>query len=399
MAINQQNDVSQRQNFYCKIFINDVELIPQNIISCTIRSWVFDFLPRLELIIIDDGLLTEVKPLKDNSTIHITFGRSINDEHLVDVEFTKQDHTIDVISNKITNIYLTGLLKTKNTFFPLYNRSFSKKTSKDVLKQIASDIGVKFITNHNFNTVDTMNWLQINQTNYDMVKHVLKHAYKADDTIFCYVDIEGKMNYTSLKTEADKVDIIPARLDLKKFSESILEDEDMSTLWYNTYDVKSIEGFSNLSKANGQRFSYFDGSSTEYKTQTISFNAPKLIDQEARSNKGETVEYTNFGQLFPNAKQKNVFNKYYEAQVLNDYVKWGFFNQSILINVNASKSINLFDKIAISIPSLIEQNNNDVYSGEYLVGGITHQLSKGNIYSKQISLHRAGTNKAEFGTK
>jgi hypothetical protein len=397
MPTNQVADVSQRQNFYCKLFINDVEIIPQNIISCTIREWIFDLLPRLELIIMDDGLLTEAKTLKDNTTIHLLFGRDINDDHLVEVEFIKQDHSVDIISNRITNITITGFLNTTNTFFPLYNRAFHNKSSVDVLRSIASEMNLTYETSQNLLTNDSMNWLQINQTNDKMIKHILKRSFKSNDTMFCYASINNKLNYKSLAIEANNTQTTNAKLDLRKYSDNVLQDEDRTTIWFNTYDIKNIEGFANRTAANAQKFSYLDYNTMQVQNQVVNSNIPTLVDDVVNSNTAQSVNYTNFGLLFTNVNQRNVFNKYFEAQILNEYIKWGFFNQSILININASKTVNLFDKIMLTLPSLIEENVNDVYSGEYIVGGILHNLSKNSIYRKQLSLHRAGINRSNFG--
>jgi len=397
MTINQQADLSQRQNFYCKIYVNDIELNPQNIISCTIREWIFDILPRIELIIMDDGVLSEAAVIKDNTIIHLIIGRDINDTELLEIEFIKQDHTIDTVSNKITNIMLTGLLKTTNTFFPVYNKAYRGSTSIDVVRSISSEMGLQFESSENMSTNDSMTWLQINQTNLQMIQHIIKRAYRSNDTMFCYASTNGKLNYKSLVLETNKSDNITAKLNLQKYSENILSEEDNNTIWYNSYDVKNIEGYANKTHANAIELNYIDFDSMQNKKQIISSRGPSFVNDALRSDQGQIIDQINYGFLFTKIRQKNVFNKYYEALVLNDHIKWGFFNQSLMININASKSVKLFDKVNLIVPSLLEDNINEVYSGEYIVGGIIHNISKSNIYRKQLSLHRPGTNRPEYG--
>jgi hypothetical protein len=395
MTINQQNDVSQRQNFYCKLYINDIELIPQNIVSCVVRTWIFDILPRLELIILDDGVLTEIAPITDSTIIRISFSKNGDTSDIIDAEFIKQDHTVDNINNKISHISLTGIYKTSKTFYPLYNRSFHNKSSQNVLQTITREMGLTFVNVDNIKTTDNMNWLQINMCNYNMLKHVLDRAYKPNDAIFGYVDINNTFNITSLNSGLNKSDIKYAKYDINKYSATILDNKDIDTLWYNSYDIKNIEGYANNQFANGVMFSYFDYDERSIKNNKLLFN-DTTVDNNIRSNNDPTIN-VNYGSLFTKIQQRNVFNKYYESQLLNKYKKWAFFNQSVLLNINSITDVNLFDKILLSIPSKIDNNINEVYSGEYIVGGIVYILSKNDIFRKQVSLHRVGTNKSDIG--
>ena len=60
-------DNSENQHFYAKVVLSDIngnsiEFPPRNIIYMVIREWVFadSFIPRIELIIHDDGTYTDI---------------------------------------------------------------------------------------------------------------------------------------------------------------------------------------------------------------------------------------------------------------------------------------------------------------------------------------------------
>jgi hypothetical protein len=64
--------------------------------------------------------------------------------------------------------------------------------------------------------------------------------------------------------------------------------------------------------------------------------------------------------------------------------------------------IKLLDKVNLAIPSIIFGNDGNlcgVYSGEYIVCGITHSANSEGIYQKEISLHRNGFNNNFHGVK
>ena len=61
--------------------------------------------------------------------------------------------------------------------------------------------------------------------------------------------------------------------------------------------------------------------------------------------------------------------------------------------VNPTDRVKLMDIIKITIPSVISNDDiNEVHSGKWLVGGITHALSIGGAYKRVLVLFRNGFN-------
>jgi len=386
MASKNEIDMSFRQNWYCKISIDDNELIPKNIVSCSIREWVFDFLPRIELQIQDDGALTEAFPIKDDSVLSIVLGVDPDDENMIEADFDIVDKTIDVIAgNKQTLISLSGLLKTNNFFWPIKSRSFSNKTSVDVVQTIANEIGLKFVKGDNLNTSDLMSWLQLNINDYDFLRHILQRLYVPNSTGFIYGTVQNELIMTSLKNEIEKGQSIQAKYSVKNFTNyKIIDEQDKNTIWYKDYNFVNYTNQMNRLAAYGLQGNYYNFVGNQ--TVNISDNSTTLSESSYKAHSGENVRNDMFGIL------NNVYDEYFQARLQNEFWKKSFFGISVLVGINPVYPVRLFDKIEFNVESLTSEERNEVQSGEYLVAGITHNVAKKSNYRKIISLHRNGDN-------
>jgi len=386
--VRQPTDNSSRQNFYCQIDIDDVELIPNNILSLTIREWVFDILPRLELIVMDDGVLTEGYPVKEGSLINITIGNSNEDEDMISMQFMVQDVAVDVLGdNKMTNVSITGLMKTTD-MFTIRNRNINSSLSVDAFQQLAGEVDITFSNPDDISTTDRMTWLQLNIDNYKMFRHVLERSSKSGDTIFCYGNTASEIVVKSLRNATQTSDALRARYDLDKFAlpKSRLKNGDEQVIWFNSYDIVNINGLLHKMGGSGFALDYYDQSRNQRKTSDVDF---QLGNNTTKINPGQITNHQQFGII-----NDNVYNDYFEAVVRNQQLRAGFFGQSMVMAINPIANVQLMDLIDVIVPSLVDENMNDVYSGEYLVGGIIHNVSKGMLYRKRISLHRSGLNQS-----
>lgn len=376
-------DYSFLQNFYCKLTIDDHPLIPKNIKYCVIREWIFDILPRIEIAINDDGYLTEVFPILDNSVLNIEIGVNPDDENIFGCEFNIVNKTIDVVNgNKSTVITLTGVLKTNSCFFPIKNRSFKNMNSQEVLNIISKELGLTFNKNVNLNTSDIMTWLQVNLSNFDFIKHILKRSYVSGDILFCFADLNNRLNYTSLKSEINKESKI-AKYSLDNFTKYSFEDKnDLKTIWYNSFNIANYTNDFNRKFGYGINGSYYDLETN--KSIKINNNYYPLTEMSFNDYSGNATYSSSFPIL------NNVYSNYFKATLQNEYYK-SIFGVSLQLSINAINKINLFDIVDLQIESLLTDEKDEVQSGEYIVAGITHQLT--NIYKKEISIHRNGYNK------
>ena len=396
MANTQNEEVQgqiQGQQYYCRIKINDTEIQSENIIGLTIREWINELLPRLELQLINQGYLLETHPIIDGDIIDVLIAKNKDTEASVSMKFVISDFNLAVQSdNRKIILNISGFLKADNFFAPIKTRSFSEKNSKEILQTIVNESGLKFKNPLNITPTDKMTWYQINKSNYDFIYHVLQRSYMPDDSILFYGNSNNEFVYTSIKKELNKQDTIIARYNVDKFNQNALSDEDIKSIWFASYDLTNVCSFFNRIVGYGAEYTYVDNTngteiSKEYKDDK---KITDYIDRQKSLN-GKNVLNSMFGIY----NDLNLYSdKYFESFQKNYYLLTTFMANSLVININSLNTVKLFDKVNLMLPSLLDNKMSDPYSGLYIVGGITHFVSKGGIYQKMISLNRNGINKA-----
>ena len=95
----------------------------------------------------------------------------------------------------VAECYIPGL------YSPMI-KSFSNKSSADVLLEVSQELNLGFATNEN-NTVDSMTWICPNYSYYDFIQDVCIRAYKDDEISFfdCWVDQYYNVNFVNLGTQ------------------------------------------------------------------------------------------------------------------------------------------------------------------------------------------------------
>ena len=204
MANEKKNDLDSSyflSEFYCKLSIKGVEILPQNITVINIRESIFDLIPLLDLSFIDDGTFVEKYPLEDGDVISVELARSDLTGVPISMNFILQDFSIDNKDGdnaQLVDISLTGIMKNQEMFAPVKTRSFSNKTSVDVIRTIASECGFEPVIK--ITTSDSMVWRQITQSNFTMIKDTMKRAFKSEDAILTGITRNRQFIITSLKT-------------------------------------------------------------------------------------------------------------------------------------------------------------------------------------------------------
>jgi len=375
------------QQFFSRVIINGQEIASNNIINLTIREWVLDILPKIEISIADFGALIEVVTLNENDEIEVFLGKHLESNNILHMVFQLSDFNVTVMAdNRMLLLNIVGYLKVDDMFI-LKNRRFAGTFSKDVLNQIATETGLEFYNKYNINTNDQMTWLQVNSSNYNFVKHVLKRSYIANDVVFGYADHTNRFIFTSLNREIDNNNYKVAKFNVKE-SEFKTDSQD-NNIYYNAYDVVNLSGHYNKITGYGVKVDYYDleiDNSITYNTiNKISDSLKTFIKTDTNGTKTKNIIGGSFNDL-------NLYSdKYYETMGRNEFLINSMFGFSIAIQIDAEEDINLFDKIQLVLPSLVSEFN-DKYSGFYLVGGIIHTIDNGGIYRKCLSLHTNGRN-------
>ena len=134
---------------------------------------------------------------------------------------------------------------------------------------------------------------------------------------------------------------------------------------------------------------------------TLNFPFAPLSTFENK-NKNNTGKYVN-GIVY-NSLSKNVHENYLLAKSQNLYLSQSFFGNYLQIVINPNMNVNVGDKIDLLIYDNLGRllngtpNVDAVNSGEYLIGGISHDIKKDGLYSMILTLFRNGVNQSNIST-
>lgn len=401
-----KEDFSGLSNYFLKIKFGTVE-VPVDAINClVIREWIFEIVPRLELTLTDNGTFAELWNIQDNTEITIELGKNSGDvegceiDNNVTEKFIVDNSTIDVLAgNKSNIITLTAYMKYTDLFHPIHNRSFKKKSSIAVLSQIANEIGWTVNAKTKASS-DVMTWLQINQNNYDMIRHVLKRSHISDDILFAYATVGGrirsktfpsKFNIISLKTEVQTDVFKIMRFDLNNaMADFFKEKADEQTLWTNGYKYLNLSGYLNKAQYGyGVTSSYYDLIKMRVASSKVDYHPYAKISNQ--SHIGDYIDSINFGTL-----TDNVNENYYKGMLTNKNMLGISFGSLLVAKVNPLGDVNLMDSVNFAVPSINDQSTNTLLGGNYIVGGKTWYASKGSPLQLEVAMFRNGRNQSGY---
>lgn len=395
------NIIQEISGLKCNLFINNYEVIINNIMSIEIRSWFFDRIPRLSITLKDDHLFHNLSYLNDQTVIELRFSSSQEDSNEKIYYFDLDCYDFSRVYD-VATINISAVLKGTNVHHPIVLKSFSKKNSIEVIGELASSMGFGFNKAKNLNPNDRMTWIQT-VTNFDMLKYVEQKSSLNDDVAIVYIDLDGVVHYNSLKNAIDNETVTRLEYKLELFQCKTPEAVENYKKQFNTpekyghfygIEVTNISKYANLISGYGEDIVWLDYDTGELKTKNVSGNIPLLTKTDnSKAHKNSVVSWNKL-----DVQPDHVHKKWFEAEIVNEYMKASFFNQMLMTAVNYHCELNLLDKVYITIPSWIENDSLDInekYSGYYLVGGkyIKFDLSKGSILPTQtLALFRPGSN-------
>lgn len=386
--------------YYCKCELNGVTIFPQNIINLNFSEWVFDILPRLDMSFIDNGKFFDKYPIQENDIIKIEISKNQANENTVVIEFNVVDYAVqpaDQGQSKNCVIDLTGVLKHKDMFYPIKSRCFSNKTSDQVFAQMATECGLK--PELRIKCSDSMKWLQVTVSNFGMFDYVLDRSFKTtDDVNFVYTDRRSNCVYTSLNTVLNnpvkfKLSHNPGKvMDVDGVFDSAKDkrNRENGEIYFASYNFVNFSSSTNKQSSYGVDNSYWD--LTNKKSIHLSKDSHPLttFSYKEKQNIGKLVDADVIAYASDNQHKNHSL-----ALTQNRFYKESFFSSCLYVFINATDQINLFDKVSIIIPSLDGSADvNEVHSGDYIIGGIYHQIGKNSIYKMMIALFRGGMNKS-----
>ena len=358
-----------------------------------IRESVFDILPRLELILNDDGIFSDLNPINSGTEIVVVVSLGENEDVIRQVfEVVSHSYFPDsLMDNKMVIHSINAIFKATEFMAKNYSDVFSKMTFGDTLDHIANKTGVN--TNKKLKTKDVMDWYIFNESPLDYLTTATQKSYVGDnDCPLVYVDRHGDLCLDSIKTASTQSNKIYLYKDpIKALTE--INEEDVS--YFSTYSYLDISSLINkVDGGVGFSSMYYDGDGI--KTDEIRMRDGYGLTDRINISKGEDIDRVK--QIYYGLQDSSLHQNYFKAISINSYIRNRFFSSPFVVSCKANTNINLLSKIDVQFirDSVDSSSVNLTYSGDYLVGSITHQLGNLGTYSMVLALFRDGQNEKQF---
>jgi hypothetical protein len=438
LSANQENRRQIAPGASVMLKIGDTVIDPVNISLLIVREWALDHskIPRLELIVEDDGGLTdwdfpyhgrklEVSIIKDKTDgIELMPGNSLEGVYKVlDMSFTK---TVKGQSGETFKIFITALLDIPDLLDTAPNTAYENKTSFDVIKTLATELGLGFFSNMN-NTNDSMTWIKVNASQLAFMQDVTSRSFiSAEDATFSFITKDYVLKYMSIAEAlkatpkpcihypemTNEISINQIKATAIKFGYT--EQEATDTIWYSSFAFKNMANSTEiLNKGSESTVKIIDlltgnhvlseasetPDNTQVFTDLVIDNHSTLISTTVDpNNEALTKKNVVYSGILPGTRTTtdNVYgNDYYSAKTKRNNLISGLMGVPTTIEVNANLDVVTFDTLDMKAPVTVSTDayeSNEILDGLYIVLGIIYILDAG-IFKKILNVHKLG-----FGT-
>lgn len=404
--MNEKDNHIDGSQYYCRVNINNIELSSKLIQSLSMREFIFDTAVELDLEFIDNGAFVEISPIVDGSVLSVLLAKD-KEEDPINIEFDILNSKIlkkNSTGNSVYFVSLVAIQKTSHLFQEVSQKVHSGPSSKVIGEIIGRNSNLTYKSDINSN--DSQLWYQISINDSSFIKNIMSRAYYKDKDIpVAYCNIKGEFNYTTLRTRcSQKAKYVALNNDLlaldsgsqnKALADLIPEDMKDKILYFKSnYSFNDNMPIENRTGGYGFDFTYFDAE--DFHNKVITFNYAPFTNM---INKKPTNEQM-YASFTYNMQHSNVHDNYLLAINQNSYLKKMMFSYYTTITVSPNLKIDLMDKINVSFIKQFDIETgksgiDDVHSGEYLVGGIYHNIHVGGLYTMVLILFRNGFNLIE----
>lgn len=389
--------------FYCRVFIDGIELVSRMIQSLSMREFIFDTAVELDLDFVDNGTFVEVSPIVDGSHMKVILAKD-KEESPLEIEF-------DILSSKVVKKYSPGnsmyfvnvvaIQKSDFMFGEVDQTAYIGPSSQVVGEVVSKNKQLTYVEDVTSN--DSQIWYQISVNDSNFIKHLMERAYYQEKDIpIIFATKDNTFHYTTLKTKcSQKAKFTAINNDLlsldagsqDKVIKSLIPDYDRnSTLFFKSdYSFNDFMPIENRTGGYGFDFTYFNA--TEFHDHFVTFNyAPFTNTINKRKQNGKMYDSINY-----NMQNSNVHDNYLLAYNQNKYLKKNIFSYYTTLTISPNIKVQLMDKINVSFVKQFDIETqtagiDEVHSGEYLVGGIYHNIYSGGLYTMILVLFRNGFN-------
>lgn len=379
------------QEYNLSVYLIDTNsneyLVPSdNVLTLTMTESVLEVIPKLDMIINNTGSFLDSTPLTDKLMIRVVLEsphrivENMKDDNYVNAVFTISSYFMmpDPSENNFHTYNISGYLS-----YPHITIRFSSHSgsSDEVISYISNK--ASFISDIRAKGSESIAWIQ-NNNSLNFLYHISERAYIPDDGVFIYCTLGRKMVYTSLYTELAKNETLKAVYDKNRFRAYT----DKKLIHYDGYTISNTTSLYNNVLLYGYEYIHFNGN----ETKTSIINPPRPFVSLYNRNKvvpeDSITKFKDYGVVIDDSFNDSIL----KGKVQNEYFKHLLFSNTVELSVNTASNVNLFDKISLSLNIKSLDKISEPYSGNYLVGVITHSISYNIPYSKKIILCRYGIN-------
>jgi hypothetical protein len=390
--LNSEFAEKQRPNKF-ELFIDSINVPIINVINLNVREYAYSFLPIIELTLGDVFLWSEYNPIQEGQIIKLTLGSDKDSDPVIETEFEIVSFSHDqfqtgIIDSKTATTIL-GSFKANKIIGDIDSKSYKDMTATEVINTLGTELEVD--VNVKIDSQDKMTWYRLNQSYMEFLNTILSKTNVGDnDAPFIYFDSKGILNFSSLKTALDN-DIKITLEQIPALSDYPINGDDK--IAFSSYSVQDKSGFVNKFGGNKTTYSYYDLEdlkNEEFDTDTVNTGLVEL-ENKTKASEGITSRHIIFGSLNP-----SVHPDYFQSQTRNQYIRQTILSSNTIIPIPANSNIALLDKLYVQVKTAeAKQGVNNVYSGDYLVVGIVHNINKSDNYSMFLVLARDGQNKTK----
>ncbi len=366
---------------------SELDINADSVISFNITENVLTLLPRFDMVITDKGSFIEGFPFTDKMYFYISLSHILDEDPVIDGNFRISSFAVasDSHENQVQTFKVTGYLDADN-MFKQYIRTCYTGSSDSVIGNVVESCGLTF--DNRTTGVENNKWYQ-NGNNYQFLTHVADRSFVDGDGVFVYGDTNSNIVYTSFNTEASKEAKYTAKYSKQDVERSVRFEDDEDVLFYDSYNIINNSDMYNNYVVYGGQYSYYD--LEKYVYTDIKLDS-KMTDFYNFNEKFKN-EYGVFSKSVGLLPDEKIFDTIYKGLIQNAFYKYSMWTINIWMNVNALTNVELFDKIDVDLPSTVLRDAvNDTYSGEYLVGSVTYNITRNAPVQKSVILCRYGMN-------
>lgn len=403
----EQDTNIQGAQYYCRVYINGIELNSKQIQSLSMREFVFDTAVELDLEFVDNGIFVEVAPIADGSVLKVILAKD-REEYPIELEF-------DILNTKVVKkntpgssmyfISLVALQKSDSMFGAVDQTAYQGSSSEVIGEVVSKNKQLTYVEEVKSN--DSQIWYQISINDSSFIKNIIERGfYQEKDIPVIYCNKNNTFHYTTLKTKcSQRAKFTAINNDLlaidagsqDKVIASLIPDYDRDKVLFFKSDYSFIDNMPIENRTGGYGFDYTYFDAESFHDQYINFNYAPFTNTINKAQTNKTYDSITY-----NMQNSNVHDNYLLAYNQNKYLKKNMFSCYTTITVAPNMKIDLMDKVNVTFVKQYDIETgragiDDIHSGEYLVGGIYHNIHTGGYYTMILVLFRNGFNIKDDG--